>query len=189
MIKRTYTTFDIAKLLDVYPTTVANWADDGKLKAYNTPGGHRRVLRHDLLQFFQHHNMPLPSELAGDHRKVLIVDDDRAFVKAVVGYLQAADGAFELYTAYDGFAAGQQLAKLHPDTVVLDLRLPGIDGFKICERIKQEYPGTTVIAVTGYDSEEYRRKIIDAGADAYLAKPFRMAELLKLVGQRVEMPA
>jgi len=66
---------------------------------------------------------------------------------------------------------------VRPDLVVLDIMLPDINGFKVCERIKARNKNTRVIAMTGYDSEEVRKKIIDSGADVYLIKPFQFAAL------------
>ena len=59
--------------------------------------------------------------------------------------------------------------------------LPDINGFKVCEIIKAGNKKTLVIAVTGYDSEEIKRKIIAAGADAYYAKPFKFEDLVECI--------
>ncbi|RLD16155.1 MAG: hypothetical protein DRI36_06100, partial [Caldiserica bacterium] len=60
MSEKTFTTFDIAKILDVYPSTVAKWIDKGELNAFTTPGGHRRVRKSDLVSFLKKHNIPVP---------------------------------------------------------------------------------------------------------------------------------
>jgi len=180
MTKPTYTTFDIAKMLDVYPTTVANWVDEGKLKAFNTPGGHRRVLASDLIGFLRKHNMPVPDSFSSGKQRILIVDDDPVILKTISAFLLAQDGKYEVATAADGFAAGQSVAQWRPDLVVLDIKLPGVDGFKVCEQIKSVNPETRVVAITGYATQENRDRILKAGADAYLAKPFRMKALLSL---------
>ena len=59
IMKKYCTTFDISKIIDVYPTTVANWIDRGKLKAFKTPVGHRKVTKTDLLAFLKKYNMPI----------------------------------------------------------------------------------------------------------------------------------
>jgi two-component system OmpR family response regulator len=181
MNKQTYTTFDIAKLLDVYPTTVAKWVDEGKLKAFNTPGGHRRVLADDLAVFMRQHKMPIPEELISGQPRILVVDDDPDILKAISSYLGSKDGAYQVFTAADGFAAGQMVAQHRPDLVLLDIKLPGIDGIKVCEQIKEQYPGTKVVAITGYATQENRERMAKAGADAFLAKPFRMKTVLAII--------
>lgn len=177
MKQRTFTTFAIAKMLDVYPSTVANWVDSGKLKAFSTPGGHRRVLPEDLKTFLKKHKMPVPSGLAAEHLNILIVDDNANIVEAIEGFLKMAGKGYQIHTASDGFAAGKELVLHKPDLVILDLRLPGIDGFEVCRQIKALDQNIKVMAITGYDTKENRRKIEEAGAEAFLPKPFRLQEL------------
>src|SRR5262245_35885100 len=88
MPKETFTTFEISRFCNVFVTTVANWIDEGKLPAYRTPGGHRRVMRRDLLEFMAKYNIPIPDDLSGDHEtKVLVVDDDPDMIQIVTDAL------------------------------------------------------------------------------------------------------
>ncbi len=179
MRKKTYTTFKIAKMLDVYPSTVADWVDKGKLAAFNTPGGHRRVLEPDLIAFIKRHKMPLPAGLVPEKIKILVVDDDPAILQLVTGFLTSVKKGYEIFIAADGFEAGRLLGQHDPQLVVLDLKLPGIDGFEVCRQIKEQHSLTRVLAITGYDTDENKQRIMKAGADAYLGKPFRMAKFLE----------
>jgi len=70
------------------------------------------------------------------------------------------------------------VGEVNPDIVILDIRLPGVDGFSVCESIKKNYPETRVIAITGFGSDEVQKKIMDAGADLYLEKPFDLKYLI-----------
>ena len=179
---KTYSTFDIATMLDVVPGTVANWVDSGKLKAYITLGGHRRISRESLLVFLKKNELPIPELLAdpsGD-KKILVVEDDVKLLKLIVKALKRLSD-FELLTATDGFQAGQLVEGSKPDLVVLDIMLPDINGFKVCELIKARNKNTKVVAITGYDSEDIKKKIMDAGADAYLIKPFQFKTLFEHV--------
>jgi excisionase family DNA binding protein len=179
MALKTYSTFKIAKMLDVYPTTVAKWADEGKLKAHTTPGGHRRVRVPDLLEFLKEYEMPIPDELAREGRlRVLVVDDDEMVLSALAAVLRASGEDIEVLTATDGFEAGQIVTMKVPDLVVLDIMLPGLDGFKVCSIIKEQYPSMKVLAITGYGSKDVREKMLAAGADAFLTKPVDMDEFL-----------
>jgi excisionase family DNA binding protein len=179
MKQKTFTTFAIAKMLGVYPSTIANWVDSGKLKAFNTPGGHRRVLEPDLMAFIKLHNMPVPAGLVAEEKKILIVDDDPVLLKLITSFLKSAKKGYQIFTAADGFEAGRLLGQHDPHLVILDLKLPGIDGFEVCRQIKEQHSRTKVLAITGYDNEENRQKILKAGADGYLGKPFRMAKFLE----------
>ncbi len=182
MKRKTFTTFDIAKLCDVYPTTVANWIDEGKLNAFSTPGGHRRVNGKDLLKFLKKYKMPVPEELlaqkSGFKKKILIVDDDPKVLRSITEVLKKKRGKDKIYTAVDGFEAGQAVIEFGPDLVILDIMLPGINGFKVCENIREKNKKVKIIAVTGYDTEENKNKILAAGADAYFPKPLKINELL-----------
>lgn len=176
MRNNTFSTFDIAKLLELSPGTVANWVDGGRLKAFTTLGGHRRVVREDLLAFLNGNKMPVPAVLepAGPPR-ILVVDDDVSFLRLLVRGLKFR--GYEASTAADGFQAGLAVQSRQPALVILDIILPGIDGFEVCKTIKAARRGTFIIAVTGHDSEDTRKKILTAGADEYLVKPFELKTL------------
>ena len=179
--EKTFTTFDISKICDVYPTTVANWIDEGKIKAFVTPGGHRRVNVNELREFLESHGMTVPDELkAPGKAKILVVDDDKIVLDAVVKILKYVK-KYSVFTAEDGFKAGQAVVEHDPALIILDLMLPGIDGFEVCRTIRKKNKKVKIIAITGYNTEENKKKIIASGADAYLGKPFEMEVFLKMV--------
>jgi len=74
------TTFEISQICEVNPTTVQNWVKGKKLKAYVTPGGHRRVRREDLISFMREFGMPIPTQLGGAPTFILIVDDEKDII-------------------------------------------------------------------------------------------------------------
>lgn len=107
--------------------------------------------------------------------KVLIIDDEpevHDFVKDVLG----VNKNIEIRSVYDGFSAGMVVGEYMPDLIVLDLLLPGIDGFKVCANIKNnsKFKNIKVLIVTGYDSPEYKEKAVKSGADDYLPKPIEL---------------
>ncbi len=192
-MKQTFTTFKIAKIFDVFPSTVADWIDSGELKGYTTPGGHRRVTRKALVSFMKKRGREIPSELEEKsvQQKILIVDDDPQIRDILNRSIGAAFPGTGIILASDGFEAGHEIASLRPDVVILDLMLPGIDGFRICSLIKGTYDHIKVIAITGYDTDEFRQRITEAGADAFMPKPLDLEEvnhaILKLLGvEKVE---
>ena len=133
MEDKIYTTFNISKIIKVSLPTVTNWINDKKLKAFITPGGHRRVKSSELLIFLKQYNLPIPPELESfDKIKILIIDDDQELLNVIVKALKNKSDKYETLTATDGFDAGRALTQFNPDLVVLDIMLPGIDGFKIC---------------------------------------------------------
>ena len=177
-MKKTFTTFDISKMLDVYPTTVADWIDEDKLKAFTTPGGHRRVSRKDLLEFLKKHNMPVPEEFVKT-RAILVVDDDEKVVYAIERIINKKLPDHRVVIARDGFEAGRAVSGENPDLIILDIALPGLDGFKVCELIRENNKETAILVITGFPTDENRDRILAAGADKFMAKPFLMEDLVK----------
>jgi len=114
-------------------------------------------------------------------KDVLIVDDEKEVGEVIQELLK--DKKVSTKIVYDGFAAGEEMGKNMPDLIILDLHLPGVDGFEICRMVKQadQSGRTKILAITGYDSPENAQKIIACGADAYLAKPFDIEVLLKKI--------
>lgn len=110
--------------------------------------------------------------------KVLAVDDDRSIVQTVRAYLQEA--GYDVVTADDGLAALGEFRRAHPDIVVLDVMLPGMDGFDVIRELRRE-SDVPVILVTARDEETDRLVGLELGADDYLLKPFSPRELVARV--------
>ena len=110
--------------------------------------------------------------------RVLIVDDDpliRGVVRAVL-----EDGSYELDEAASGEEALQVAEGHPPDVVLLDVMMPGIDGFEVAARMRRSarLKDAVVVMLTAKDSPEDRRRGMEAGADVYFTKPFSPLELL-----------
>ena len=107
--------------------------------------------------------------------RILVVDDDPAMVGAITA-LVGTEG-HQVITAYDGLTAVRRFREENPDLVLLDLAMPGPDGFTVAGQIRAagEAP---IIVVSGESSEAAKVKALGIGADDYLVKPFGRAELL-----------
>ena len=175
MTKSVFTTFETAKLCHVSPLSIINWVNAGRLPAFRTPGGHRRIRREDLIRFMKDNGIPLPQDLqdGSGKQRVLVVDDEESIRELLSDHLQARTPSYEVLTAADGFEAGRLVATFKPDVVLLDLRMPGLDGFQICRTIKAapESANTAVIAITGFYSPEIEARILECGALRCFAKP------------------
>ena len=184
-VKKTYGTHEIARLCQVTPPTVIRWVEDGKLLCFTTGGGHRRVWDTDLAEFMRRHNIPVPAALeAGLRLKFLIVEDDAEYRRLMVRLVSAAYPGSEIAEAGDGFEAGHKVHAFFPTLLLLDLHLPGVDGFKICEMIRGDgdLKEIKILAVTGYNSDEARTRALNSGADDFLGKPFGEEELRTKLG-------
>ncbi len=182
MNRKVFTTRQVGHICNVTFTTIIDWIEKGQLKAHKTLGGHRRVLKKDLINFLKKNNFPIPEELEyEDLKKLLIVDDDPKILNSLSTVLKKKNDIFKIYTAVDGFEAGQKVVKYKPDIVLLDLKLPGIDGFRVCQLIKKHDNKIKIIAITGYYSEITKKKIFSAGANCFFKKPIDLEELLKAI--------
>ena len=107
-------------------------------------------------------------------KRVLVVDDDEKIVELVKLYLNR-DG-YRVLTAYDGVEALRIAREGHPDLIVLDLMLPGMDGLEVCRTIRNE-SDVPIIMLTARTTDQDRLIGLDLGADDYVTKPFSPREL------------
>lgn len=110
--------------------------------------------------------------------KILVVDDEPALLETLAYNLENA--GYEVITANDGPSALKAARKESPELVILDIMLPGMDGFEVCRILRQEMT-TPVLMLTARDDEIDRVVGLEMGADDYLTKPFSMRELLARV--------
>jgi CheY-like chemotaxis protein len=184
MSKKAFGTYEIANICDVTPSTVGNWIEKGLIPTFTTGGGHRRVWTDDLVKFLHAHNIPIPDALKNiENPKILIVDDEEHIRKLISRSLKKTYPDVEIHEAADGFEAGQKLATIVPFLVLLDLKLPGMDGFKVCELIRNstKLKSVKVLAISGHNTEEYRARSLASGADDFLGKPFSVLELMEKI--------
>ncbi|MBC8374246.1 MAG: response regulator [Planctomycetes bacterium] len=181
-MRNTLSTIAVAKLLGVAVASISTWIDAGQLKAGRTPGGHRRVAKEDLIAFLRRQKLPIPPELQTTPR-ILIVDDEQSVTEWIAQEIKSAYPNFEIFQANDGYAAGEMVASAKPDVVILDLRMPGMDGFEVCRRIKsrEETKEISVIAITAHPSDEVQHRILEAGATVCFTKPLDVEVLLAAV--------
>jgi two-component system KDP operon response regulator KdpE len=102
-------------------------------------------------------------------KRVLIIDDDADFLH-LASLLFLKSGA-QIFTAQDGLDGLIKLFMHHPDLIILDVMMPGIDGFEVCKRI-QEVSNIPIILVTAINDEQGMLRGLEAGADDFLSKPF-----------------
>jgi putative two-component system response regulator len=115
--------------------------------------------------------------------RVLIVDDDN-YIRGLLRALLEREG-MECHEAEDGLEALAAARRLHPDVMILDVMLPGLDGYKVCQMIKydEEFSDIAVIMVTSLSTAADKETGYYTGADIFLTKPFDHRELLGAVEQ------
>ena len=118
--------------------------------------------------------------------KILLVDDEREFVQTLSERLLMRDMGSAV--AYDGESALEVVREDEPDVMILDLKMPGIDGIEVLRRVKASQPEIEVIILTGHGSDADRETCMQLGAFAYLQKPVDVEELsatIKSANQKI----
>jgi len=181
-----FTVFQASKHCHVSPKTIINWIDAGHIEAYRTVGGHRRIKRSDLEDFMRKQGIPVPEEeIAGERKKILIVDDDPIIVETIVQALEEEEYDYEIISASDGFEAGLQVNHFRPDLVVLDIMMPDIKGYEVCKKIKEnkDTKNTKIIVLSAYLDDEKFKKMKENSADLCFSKPLPLPRLREVVAK------
>jgi excisionase family DNA binding protein len=184
--KKVFTTGEAAEICKVSQQTIIRCFDAGRLQGFRVPGSRfRRIPRDELLRFMQANDIPLdPLEKPvhpGRHR-ILVVEDDRDILEIFEDTI-GRDDRFELRTAATGYDAGMLTESFRPHLLVLDYMLPDINGNVVCQRLRArpELAATKIIFVSGVVEEREVEKLIRAGADDFLKKPFSVNQLMQLI--------
>jgi DNA-binding response OmpR family regulator len=112
--------------------------------------------------------------------KILIIEDDDVIARGMARHLESA--GFDAVGVANGETGLARLRYERPDVCVLDLMLPGVDGWKVIEQARAEGIGTPILVVSARGTEHDRIHALEIGADDYLVKPFSMKELVARVG-------
>ncbi|AQS08639.1 transcriptional regulatory protein YycF [Clostridium saccharobutylicum] len=113
---------------------------------------------------------------------ILIVDDEKSIIDFVKMGLEAE--GYTVYSAFDGMEAIEIAEKIKPQIIILDIMLPGMDGYEVCSIIKK-FIKTSIIMLTARDDVDDKVRGLDIGADDYMAKPFSFKELLARINARI----
>lgn len=107
---------------------------------------------------------------------VLLIDDEILFADSLAERLSMRD--FDVRVAYNGLSALEMFSAVLPPLVILDLRLPDLDGSEVLMHIMKQAPSTRVVIITGHGSEEDRKRCMSLGAAAFMNKPVRLQTLV-----------
>lgn len=119
--------------------------------------------------------------------KILLVDDEREFVQTLSERLNLRD--MGSVTAYDGESALELIQKDDPEVMIVDLKMPGIDGFSVLRKVKETRPDIEVIILTGHGNDADGKKCMQMGAFAYLQKPLdinQLSETIQAANQKIQ---
>ena len=117
--------------------------------------------------------------------RILLVDDEQEFVQTLAERLQMRD--MDSYAVFDGPAALAQVQSHPPQILIIDLKMPGMDGIQVLKMVKQTHPGIQIIILTGHGSEQDKIICMHLGAFAYFQKPVDIDRLITAIRQGYEM--
>ena len=119
--------------------------------------------------------------------KLLIVDDEVEICEFLKSFFEDRD--FEVAVANGGIQALEKVALFHPEVVLLDIQMPGMDGLQVLKKIKETYPKVKVIMVTAVETQEKIQEAMRFGADNYITKPLSLEYLEKDVQDKIDILA
>ncbi len=187
-----FSTHSAARFCRVTPMTIIRWIEEGRIRAYKTPGGHRRIMRADLEQFCRTNGIPMQWEErveTGGTRRILVVDDDPQVVDAILDAVfddqrESQDDAYEVQHTDNLFDAGRLIAGFRPHVVFVDLNLPGIEPQRLARSIRVD-PATNGARVVGI-SMDGTAKPVDF--DEVLARPLHKKAVRRITDPLPRIP-
>jgi len=180
------TTGDIAHYCHTGVTQVNRWIKNGDIKAFRNPKGHYRITKEEFKNFLEHNGMPIIENFFEEDKKkkILIADDDVNVVDSFSHLLKAHYDDVEIEVAYDGYEALIKTGSINPDILILDIRMPKIDGLEVCRRLRENKtisPGIKILAITAHSDAYDRDTVLASGANEYLIKPIDIKTLIEHV--------
>ena len=191
-LKKTYTSGEVARLLGINPRTARLYLTQGRIRGQQNPVTGTWAVDHQALMDFLREKQIAPSEIEFPV-KVLIVDDDEAVIRSIGDTLRRSRWNFDIDQCTDGYQALIRVGVNPPDVILLDSRMPNMDGRQVLKALRAEMKNTStkVLAITGF--EEDLDELLGLGADAALAKPFdpdvlteRVVSLIPRTKQKLE---
>jgi excisionase family DNA binding protein len=184
--ERLLTSTEVGELLQVNPSSVKNWVNEGRITCFRTPGGHRRIRASDLVEFLAKHKMPIPTSLeAAGRKRLLIVDDDMMHLRTMGRLVnQRYQDRVHVALTENGIDALVMVGSFKPHLIVLDVFMPEIDGLEVCRRLKAnpETRDIQVIVASGHLTAEVEDNAMRAGARRCLTKPIDVDLIIEELG-------
>jgi excisionase family DNA binding protein len=199
MKKKVFTTGEVAKVCDVSIQMVIKWFDGGDLEGYKIPGSRdRRIPREHLVAFMEKNKIPLnfltkyEAGLGSDGfdkgKRVLIADDEVGILEVLERSLETIEEV-QTETASSGLETGLRCYLFKPHLLILDHNLEDSTSRDLLPLLKMDpqLKDVKIIIISGYLSDEEAAELLKEGVDAYIAKPFDLEEVKKVVRKLLEL--
>lgn len=180
------TTSQVAALMQVSVVTVEMWVRNQILKASKASDGQDLYRYEDIQKHAEKHNIKIDGDMT-QITKVLIVDDDSFVADFLKDFLESRETIYEVHRTGISFMADTLMRKFHPHVVIVDLRMPGMNGIELCKtfsaQIKQ---GLRVIGISGHWTDQDKEAFMDAGGEVCLDKPLDIQLLIAVLEENRE---
>ncbi len=178
----------VAEICRVSKKTVLNWIYDGGMKAFTTYGGHYRIWPANVKKFLETTGMDIPFDYVDDRTThILIIDDDHDFSTILKSAIVADLPDVDVTTTDDGYEGLMLIGELKPQLVILDIKMPKLDGFQVLELLKTRKTDqdVKVLVITGYLDPETRQQLSMTIADHWMDKLTDINTMIKTVAAYV----
>lgn len=166
--KMVYEASDVADFCATDVATIYTWVKKGEIPFFKTPGGRLRFKREAVLDFLRRYHFPIPPELAQGRARVIVVDDDAAWLTQVKRSLSRS---FDVTSYQDPYDALMAIGREKPDGIVMDVRMPALDGLRCIHRVRawEDLKHARIVVFSAFEEEQ--KACIEAGAAAFVQKP------------------
>jgi len=185
LYKKPLSVGQVAEICRVSKKTVLNWIYDGALKAFTTYGGHYRIWPANVKRFLDAAGMDIPFDFVDDRTThILIIDDDQAYSQMLRDAILAEIASVEVVTTDDGYEGLMLIGEIRPQLVILDIKMPKLDGFQVLELLKTRKTehDMKVLVVSGYLDKSTKEQISKTIAEGAVDKLTDTSTLLKTIG-------
>lgn len=183
--RKIYTTGQVAKTCGVSLSTAKRWVERGEIQGFRLPGsGEWRVPKQELVNFMERSGFPV-GLIPGERKKKILVVDDEKEILDLVERILSKEGHFDLEFSQNGYEACIKVGNFKPDLVILDVMMPGIDGFEVARVIKESNESkdnhkVTILFLSGHLDDEIVDKLKKYSSHI-LAKPISVEKLRSTV--------
>lgn len=178
----------VAEICRVSKKTVLNWIYDGGMKAFTTYGGHYRIWPANVKKFLETTGMDIPFDHIDDRTThILIIDDDHDFSTILRSAIVTELPDVDVTTTDDGYEGLMLIGELKPQLVILDIKMPKLDGFQVLELLKSRKAeqDVKVLVITGYLDPDTRQQLSRTIADHWMDKLTDINTMIKTIGAYV----
>ena len=179
------TSYQAGSILQVNPSSVNKWVKDGRIPAFRTPGGHRRIRASDLVAFLNRHQMPIPGVLTNAAQaRVLILVDNPDEIGQLQRLFTPYAGSLDVHIIDNGVDALVQVGAFRPNLVVLDVEIAKMDGFDVCRRLHSNNlaENMVIIMMASRVDASIEARAQEAGAKLCVSKPLQIEPVLGALG-------